>query len=369
MPPSRTAHLAAKLMHSGHKSPEPHIDTPKLVQLHCSISSPVRHTPYKRGTLVRPPCSPSPNTPRITHDVKSSHEHRIMCVLECSLAKRTGANYASATRSSTKFCTENSFCALPASELALSAFAASLSSSMAGSSIANIFSGLKSWHNMHNKPWNAGPRLQMLICSGYSMAPPSSSWPQQPPVTTDMFAMLNKSLNRTVPVHVAVWAAAFVIYWTQCRLGEVLGSSKLVHDVLCFPSRSSLGPRFRIKGQELHLPSTKTHQIKGEKVIITVQCDPVDPISVLQVHIRHSQQIPDSAHLFAYIDQRRGDIHCLMKKTFLSRCNNIWVCNGFGHISGHAFRLGGTTGLLKAGVPPEVVQTMGRWGSDAHFRY
>ncbi|KAF8596955.1 hypothetical protein BDV93DRAFT_454069, partial [Ceratobasidium sp. AG-I] len=33
------------------------------------------------------------------------------------------------------------------------------------------------------------------------------------------------------------------------------------------------------------------------------------------------------------------------------------------------FHIGGTTALLKAGVPPDIVQKMGRWASDAFLRY
>ncbi|EJD43119.1 hypothetical protein AURDEDRAFT_44117, partial [Auricularia subglabra TFB-10046 SS5] len=59
----------------------------------------------------------------------------------------------------------------------------------------------------------------------------------------------------------------------------------------------------------------------------------------------------------------------LTKTAFLSRLNEIWMATGMKKVSGHCFRIGGTTALLRAGVPPEVVKTAGRWKSDSFLRY
>ncbi|KIJ30935.1 hypothetical protein M422DRAFT_186511, partial [Sphaerobolus stellatus SS14] len=47
----------------------------------------------------------------------------------------------------------------------------------------------------------------------------------------------------------------------------------------------------------------------------------------------------------------------------------IWIANGLPRITGHSFRIGGTTELLVAGVPPDVVKALGRWSSDAFLVY
>ncbi|TFK16523.1 hypothetical protein FA15DRAFT_607129, partial [Coprinopsis marcescibilis] len=59
----------------------------------------------------------------------------------------------------------------------------------------------------------------------------------------------------------------------------------------------------------------------------------------------------------------------LTKSRFLQRCNQIWSCASYPQVTGHSFRIGGTTELLLAGVPPDVVKAMGRWSSDAFLRY
>ena len=59
----------------------------------------------------------------------------------------------------------------------------------------------------------------------------------------------------------------------------------------------------------------------------------------------------------------------LTKHRFMQRCNEIWQKAGYPRITGHSFRIGGTTELLLAGTPPDVVKKAGRWASDAFLRY
>ncbi|KIK93936.1 hypothetical protein PAXRUDRAFT_143952 [Paxillus rubicundulus Ve08.2h10] len=37
--------------------------------------------------------------------------------------------------------------------------------------------------------------------------------------------------------------------------------------------------------------------------------------------------------------------------------------------TGHSFCIGGTTELLLAGVPPDVVKALGHWSSDTFLHY
>ncbi|EJD39324.1 hypothetical protein AURDEDRAFT_41739, partial [Auricularia subglabra TFB-10046 SS5] len=73
--------------------------------------------------------------------------------------------------------------------------------------------------------------------------------------------------------------------------------------------------------------------------------------------------------LFAYRHDTSGRITALTKNAFLARLNEIWTVCGMQRVSGHCFRIGGTTALLRAGVPPEIVKTAGRWKSDSFLRY
>jgi hypothetical protein len=64
-----------------------------------------------------------------------------------------------------------------------------------------------------------------------------------------------------------------------------------------------------------------------------------------------------------------GKVKVLDKELFMDMCNGIWSLHGFQRITGHSFRIGGTTSLLLSGVDTEIVKGMGRWSSDAFKLY
>lgn len=347
-------------------------------QHHQTRESPARRPPSITTTPPRPHYN-VPNRARLPSFLPTPSEQdnilaqRINATLANSLAKATNSNYSHAVRAFEKFCsTQNLDVArcFPADEFYLCAFAASLSSNYSGTTANNLIAGLKAWHSMHNMTWHGSPRLQMVLRGVDAMAPESSKRPIRAPVSLGMLRLLDRHLSHTDPLDVAVLAAALVAFWGQCRLGELLGSSRLKHDPSKHPSRSSLsGPVSSQGSRELALPSTKTHRLTGETVVITYQLAPLDPITALTNHLRTSKKILPTNHLFAFNSNSRNGVHCLTKEVFLNRCNEIWRAHGIVRTTGHAFRIGGTTGLLHAGIPPEVVRSMGRWASDAHFRY
>ncbi|QRV93152.1 site specific recombinase, phage integrase family protein [Ceratobasidium sp. AG-Ba] len=241
---------------------------------------------------------------------------------------------------------------------------------MAASSIANHLSGVRAWHEAVNAAWNNSPRLYKLVQGAKNLAPASSSAPARAPVTTHMLEVLDRALDHSSDEDCAILAAAAIAFWCQCRLGELLGSSSRSFDPTYLPSRGALGnPISDLGSRALHLPRTKTHQLQGESVVIMAQPSPIDPVRALNCHLFRSRNLHPNAHLFAFRHPNPAGFKILTAERFLLQCNAIWAAQGFPRISGHCFRIGGTTNYLKAGVPPEVVRTMGRWGSDAFYKY
>ena len=115
----------------------------------------------------------------------------------------------------------------------------------------------------------------------------------------------------------------------------------------------------------LHLPHTKTHT-HGEDIVIVDQDEPINPILLLKSQIRIND-IPKDGFLFSYRDA--NILITLTKSLFLDRCNNIWHSLGHPHFTGHSFHIGGTTELLIAGIPPDVVRVTGRWSSESFLHY
>ena len=95
----------------------------------------------------------------------------------------------------------------------------------------------------------------------------------------------------------------------------------------------------------------------------------IDPIQALDRLLSLRHDAPPNDHLFAFTTPGKHRTSIPTKEAFLKRVNEIWSRHGITRHSGHAFRIGGTTALLKAGVPPDVVRKMGRWASDAYLRY
>jgi hypothetical protein len=309
----------------------------------------------------------------ITPQHTDTHAYNIGRALLSGRAKGTMNNYASAVRSYLEWCKTNHIhrsSQFPASEYTLCAFAASFAGSLSGSSVSGMLAGIRAWHVMYNAPWNSSACVVLITRGVAAEAPARSKLPPRHPVTPAMLRSLSENLNRADPFDSAVLAAALVAFWGQFRLGELLGRCKATHDPSVFPSRWSLGPAISANGsRELSLPSTKTHRMTGEKVVLTFQSAPLNPIAALEHHLHASRHLAQSSHRFAFAAQKRGKTQCLTKFEFLARCNSISERHGHGHTTGHAFRIGGTTSLLQAGIAPDVVHSIGQWSSDAHFRY
>jgi integrase len=72
--------------------------------------------------------------------------------------------------------------------------------------------------------------------------------------------------------------------------------------------------------------------------------------------------------MFAFPDANGAWI-LLTTRLFLARVNAIATLAKLPRVTGHCFRIGGTTELLRRGVPLEIVQVAGRWASDSFYRY
>ncbi|KAJ6448084.1 hypothetical protein C8R47DRAFT_928037, partial [Mycena vitilis] len=99
----------------------------------------------------------------------------------------------------------------------------------------------------------------------------------RPPINRAMLKALYDSLDFSNPRDVAVFAAACVAFWGQCRLGELLPVSALPAATKFPPRRRHLTPSSRNKNSRtLRLPRTKTKKT-GDDVVLVAQDSPLDP--------------------------------------------------------------------------------------------
>ncbi|KAF8596512.1 hypothetical protein BDV93DRAFT_534713 [Ceratobasidium sp. AG-I] len=250
-------------------------------------------------------------------------------ILHSSLAKGTHSNYKSSISNYIEFCNTNQISPslrFPADEY---------TPSKAGGTAASTISGLKAWHHIHGLTWKENWRLGYILRVINVLTPASSQQDLRPPVTLQLLTIIHNKLNLADPFDLAIFAATTTAFWGQCRLGELLGTSRACHDPHCFPSHLSLKHVASKAGsQTLHLPQTKTNQFCGQPIILTCQSRILDPISALNRHLSQKKHIPHHSHLFA-----------------------------------HRFRIRGTSQLLATGVSTDVIKAMGQWKSDAFLGY
>ncbi|KAF8804299.1 DNA breaking-rejoining enzyme, partial [Phlegmacium glaucopus] len=290
-------------------------------------------------------------------------------VLQKGWADVTINRYSSALQEFMRFCDleniPNHF-RLPADEFVLCAFAASSAGKHAGDTARGKISAIKAWHTIHNVVWKGSARLRYVLNGVDRLAPAKSTKPPRMPINAAMLTQLINALDLSNPLDAAFAACAATAFWGQCRLGELLPTRIADSSTLLLPSRTNLkrSPR-NPSAYMLHLPHTKTHH-RGQDVVIVEQQGPINPISLLKNHL-HLSHTPHTLPLFAYATHEGHQ--SFTKRTFLRRCNLIWHSLGYPHTTGHCFRIGGTTELLVAGTPPDVVKAMGRWSSDSFHRY
>lgn len=96
------------------------------------------------------------------------------------------------------------------------------------------------------------------------------------------------------------------------------------------------------------------------------QCIEPDPITALHVHARVNKVAEHEPVACGLQGSRRI---ALTTSKLVKVFNDILKEKALPLISGHCFRIGGTTTLLLKRVPPDIVKMLVRWTSDSFLRY
>lgn len=258
----------------------------------------------------------------------------------------------------------------PASEIILCNFANTFKGRLAGSSIRALLYGVRAFHIVFDYPYLTGNLLHYTLKGLDKATPESSKREKRRPVTKEMMDVLNEALDPSDRKDNAIGFHADAGFLGQIRLGEILptNSNPDTFKSDCFPVGEDIHPAHSTHGSfSFHLPKTKTEQVHGEDVSLCKQGGKTDAVNSKNLHV-HTNKIDKTTPVASYL-LPNGERKILTKKEFLKRCNEIWVKKGYKKVTGHSFRIGGTTYYLLANVDPEVVKTMGRWSSDAFKRY
>lgn len=289
-------------------------------------------------------------------------------VLRAHLAPSTLPTYGTGVRNFVAWCGGIGLqeqLVFPAPEHILTSYACALAGSVAKSTARNYLAGVRAWHLVHGAGWNTSPRLEMALKAIGVLAPEGK--PPRLPITRHMLELLASHLDHSKPDQACALALACAAFWSQSRLGELTSTRAHSFDEKRVFKRSHLGNKITAQGTIiLNYPWTKTKGFTGEQSILNRQQGATDPIAALENHLKVND-IP--AHLPLFSFHVASGWQCMTKAKLLHICNAVWTTHDIPRITGHSFRIGGTTELLQAGVSPAIVQVMGRWSSDAFLRY
>lgn len=287
------------------------------------------------------------------------------------MAPSTRRSHASAQAKFISFCRQlgklhSSGSPCPADEWTLCLFATFLARSLQHSSIKVYLSGIRALHIDQGFPDPLADclRLQRVVrgikrCQGT----PSSN---RLPITDDLMLVIWQSLDVGLPDHQMFWAACSLGYFGFLRASEFTVpnlssfSASLHLSVQDIAGNSSSAPssmRIRIKG-------SKTDPFrKGSFVHIGLGRHPLCAIQAMMPYLASRGDAPGPLFLFTSGQP-------LTRSNLTDWLRQIMASAQIpGNFSSHSFRIGAATVAARNGVPDHLIQTMGRWSSNAYQLY
>jgi hypothetical protein len=253
---------------------------------------------------------------------------------------------------------------LPVLEEVLCAFAAHRAGRVAGATVRNDVAGVHVYHTTHGLLWPSSPHLKYILTRVERTHLQSSRKDLRLPASLAMLRGIYDATNWTSDLSIAVFACTLVAFWGQFRLGKLLVDSLHAFDPAMHPVRAAWSGA---SSPSIQLPWTKTTRNTGAVVSLPPQpCSRTCPVTAMITMIQ-TCPTPPNAPLFGHMVD--GTFRPLTKRLFLAEVNQIGAELGLGRITGHCFRISGTTQLLASGVPPDVVKAAGQWASDSFLCY
>ena len=298
-------------------------------------------------------------------------ERQCYSFLTQGLAPSTRRSYASAQAQFISVCRQlgklhPSGLPCPADEWTLCLFVTFLARTIKHSSIKVYLSGVRALHIDHGFP---DPLINCLrlqrVVRGIKRCQGSSS-SSRLPITDDLMLVIWQSLDLHLPDHCMFWAACSLGYFGFLRASEFT-----VPNLPSFSSSLHLGVQ-DISVDSPSAPSCMRVRIKGSKT------DPFRKGCFIHIGVgrRPLCAVRAVMNYLALRGDAPGPLFLLQNGQPLSR--NIltdWLRQIMasarvpGNFSSHSFRIGAATVAARNGVPDHLIQSMGRWSSNAYQLY
>ncbi|EIN14054.1 DNA breaking-rejoining enzyme [Punctularia strigosozonata HHB-11173 SS5] len=297
-------------------------------------------------------------------------------IATAALDKDTRESYAAGLLRYAQFCDARGVSEalrIPAPPILITAFVSHSLGLVSGSCVRGWLAGLRAWHGIMGAPWCGDDMLVGMSRTAAKKEGRIHTRQPRPPATLAHLSCLYAALTLSDPLDAAIWAAVTSAFWGCRRLGELLPTSQPELDPMYHPMCTTLLQDMKnlgdgYKAMFYRVPWTKTTREEGASVILVAQDSELCAIKAMCTHMMVNVGAAPNEHLFAY-KSPDGTFLPLTKTRLLTRCNEIWSKARLRTLSGHCFRIGGTTHWLLQGAPTEIVAAIGGWTSLAFLLY
>ena len=284
------------------------------------------------------------------------------------VAASTRQTYRAGITSYLAFCSKYSINPLPASELTLRYFCAELSNSVSYATIKVYLAGIRLFHIENNfpDPIKEAPLLRYL-CTAIKRYAGETNF-KCLPITIPILCSIKASLfhRHQMPSHDRrlFWAAFTLAFYGFLQASEYTSPTPtrynrrlhlLKKDVTIHKDRMTI----RIKG-------SKTDQFKRSTSILISKTGTSTCLVRAMKHFINYSNHHRSLPLFTFQDGTflmRHRVSSMTKSLISSKASDTHL------YSSYNYRIGAATAAAAAGIPDSLIQTLGRWCSNAYRSY
>ena len=265
------------------------------------------------------------------------------------------------------FCIYFKLCFLPASTSTLQLYAQFLSRSFTSvNSIRKYFSGVKTMHSIVGYSVDhINNYLLNLSLKGIARLNPRQV-KRAAPITIDILVAIYEDLDFSEPANNVYWCLFIFAFFLLARKSNLVPTSQ--QDIICRRFLAINDIQYFGEYILVHINWSKTIQFREREIIcplIRIKDHRLCPVTAFERLLQLKIKFCNGA-LFTLPSGSCITYHLFQKK--LRSCLTS-IGLDVKIYSSHSFRRGFTTLAFKSDIPPEHIQLLGDWKSDAYKNY
>jgi hypothetical protein len=267
------------------------------------------------------------------------------------------------------FCAYFGLIAAPASTQTLCTYVAFLGRSFVSvTSVRNYVNGVKLWHLLQGLPFPPTPFPVKLTLRGLSKRLFHQAHQARAMGPQDLVIMW-RVLQFHCPIDCTVYCMFVFAFFLMARKSTLFPPTRAQFSSSKYPCRGDVS--FTPFGLLITLKYSKTNQFGFSNYSVPLVPLPSSPLCPVRAFSLMCARVPapPSAPLFTF--PSAGEYPPVTHAVFLSHLRRVLRQANIPPttFTGHSFRRGGATWAFRAGVPGELIKSIGGWSSDAYLRY